>query len=68
MDNNSDNEFEKLHQLLLELKNNCEKLVNTFNALELSVNNQFYDTDKSSTFIIDCMKKGKIVTNDIGRA
>lgn len=65
---NPDDQLERLYQLLLVLKNHCENLVNTFNTLELSENNEFYNTNKSSTFIIDCMKKGKIVTNDIGRA
>ena len=63
-----DNQIEKLYQLLLELKNNCEKLVDTFNQLELSADHEFYKTNKLPDFIIDCMKKGKIVTNDIGRA
>jgi hypothetical protein len=63
-----DNQIENLYQLLLELQNNCEKLVNMFNALQLSADHEFYKTNKSPDFIIDCMKKGKIVTNDIGRA
>jgi capsule polysaccharide export protein KpsC/LpsZ len=63
-----DNQIERLYQLLLELQSNCEKLVNTFNALELLADHEFYKTNKSPDFIIDCMKKGKIVTNDIGRA
>ena len=67
MDNN-DNQIERLYQLLLELQINCEKLVNTFNNLQLSADHEFYKTNKSSDFIIDCMKKGKIVNNDIGRA
>ena len=63
-----DNQIERLYQLLLELRSNCENLVNAFNALELSANHEFYQTNKSPDFIMDCMKKGKIVTNDIGRA
>lgn len=66
--NIDDNQIERLYQLLLELQTNCEKLVNTFNALELSEDHEFYKTNKSPYFITDCMKKGKIVTNDIGRA
>jgi hypothetical protein len=63
-----DNEIENLYQLLLELQTNCENLVNAFNELQLSANHEFYKTNKSPDFIMDCMKKGKIVTNDIGRA
>ena len=66
--NINDNQVEMLYQLLLELQSQCEKLVNTFNELQLSANNEFYNTNKSPDFIIDCIKKGKIVTNDIGRA
>jgi hypothetical protein len=63
-----DDQLERLYQLLLVLKNHCENLVNTINTLEISENSEFYNTNKSPTFIIDCIKKGKIVTNDIGRA
>ena len=63
-----DNEIKRLYQLLLELQTNCEKLVNTFNSLQLSADHEFYNTNKSPEFIIHCMKKGQIVTNDIGRA
>jgi hypothetical protein len=63
----SDNQIENLYQLLLELQTNCKNLVNTFNELQLSADYEFYKTNKSPDFIIDCMKKGKIVTNDIGR-
>ncbi len=63
-----DNQIERLYQLLLELRSNCENLVNAFNELQLSANHEFYQTNKSPDFIMDCMKKGKIVTNDIGRA
>lgn len=57
--NIDENQIEKLYQLLLELQTNCEKLVNTFNALELSADHEFYKTNKSPDFIIDCMKKVK---------
>lgn len=66
--NSSDNQIERLYQLLLELQTNCETLVNAFNELQLSADHEFYRTNKSPDFIIDCMKKGQIVTNDIGRS
>jgi hypothetical protein len=63
-----DNQIERLYQLLLELQSNCEEMVNAFNQLQLSADHEFYKTNKSPDFIIDSMRKGKIVTNDTGRA
>ena len=63
-----DDQIEHLYQLLLNLQANCEQLVNLFNALALSADHEFDKLNKSSDFRIDAIKKGKIVTNEIGRA
>lgn len=63
-----DEQLEALYQTLLKLQSNFKSLVDGFNKLGLCVEDEFYSTDKSSAFITDYMTKGKIVTNDIGRA
>lgn len=64
-----ENQIASLYPSLMALHDSLTNLMEVMTSLK-SESNSFDGlcrTDKSASFMVDCIKKGRIVTNDIGR-
>jgi hypothetical protein len=63
-----DNQITAICQSLVTLHDSLTNLMVVITSLKTESNfDELCRTDKSASFMVDCIKKGKIVTNDIGR-
>lgn len=64
-----ENQIASLCQSLITMHKSFTNLIDTITSLKTEPHNfdELCMTDKSASFMVDCIKKGKIVTNDIGR-